>query len=143
MKDLQNLKLVVKITRMGAAVLSTSLMFQEIMMLTSPMGESTFLVRAPSQWLSEEGRSQTMDSEFLVGCISLVLWDVDVLLAFCFSSEFRQKRQWHLARWVQMSGTGKETLTLDSWCYIQVVCNTSGHKNSLLICGCNKDPVLQ
>lgn len=104
MKDLQNLKLVVKITRMGAAVLSMFLMFQEIMMLISRMEESIFLVRAPSQWLSEEGRSQTMDSEFSVGRISLVLWDVDVILAFCFSSEFRQKRQRHLVRWVQMSG---------------------------------------
>lgn len=36
-----------------------------------------------------------------------------VISAFCFSSEFRQKRQWHLLRWVQLSGTGKGALTLD------------------------------
>lgn len=73
MKDLQNLKLAVKITKMGAAVLSMFLTFQEITMLTSRMGESIFLVRALAQWLSEEGRSQTKDSEFSVGCISLAL----------------------------------------------------------------------
>lgn len=81
-------------------------------MLTSRMGESIFLVRVFAQWLSEEGRSQGMDSEFSVGCISLVLWDVNVILAFCSSSELRQKRQWHLLKGVQMSGAGKGALTL-------------------------------
>lgn len=50
--------------------------------------------------------------------------------------------QWHLLRWVQMSGTGKGTLTHDKYL---VLCTSGvlGHENSPLVCGCIKDPVLQ